>query len=360
MSTKIRNDAAIRGSLSAGNMPGYMRQASHVIGSETFTTPSVYTRQSQQGALGQNGKIYFMPVSAADYRILELTPGVNGPTMVEIPFGAAYDGQSSISAPNGLIYSFPFSYENITSLNPYTHEVRLDVVTGITGSLKYTAAVLHPNGKIYLIPYAATHVGIFDPSNETLDTTSITAPAGSKFSGAALASNGKIYCTPYSVNYVGIIDVVAETMDTTTISVNSGSAKYYGGTLAHNGKIYCAPRNATTVLIIDPSADTAEETSITGLTGNDKYGDSCLAPDGKIYCSSLSTNHVGIIDPENDTIDQTSIPVSTYDYKNYFLILGPDGKIYCAPFYGYSEVIVITPGFSKYPIEPILTSYVNS
>lgn len=359
--TVYRNSVAVKGGLSAQNSPDYFSIKSPRQSTKTATVPSQYSKQAQSGALAQNGKMYFVALHASSgYAITEVTPGKDGPSFREISLPVGFDGQACIAAPNGLIYCFPFSDTFIMSYNPETDEILTNVETGMSGTGKYTSAVLHPNGLIYLIPYNATHVGIFDPSDESLDTTSITAPAGAKFSGAALAENGKIYCTPYSVDYVGIIDVVAEDLDTTTITVNTGSAKYYGGSLAHNGKIYCCPRDATTVLIIDPSNNSKNETSITGLTGADKFGDTVVAPDGKVYCCPISEDHVLIIDPDTDSADPDTLDgVSSTQYKYYFCLLHVDGKIYCPPYFGYSEMLIIEPGVSKYPLEPLLVPHLS-
>ena len=65
--------------------------------------------------------------------------------------------------------------------------------------------MLGPNGKIYLVPYYADHVGELDPSTRTFSAIDISSTISSccKYTGGVLGPNGKIYLVPDVADHVG-------------------------------------------------------------------------------------------------------------------------------------------------------------
>jgi hypothetical protein len=112
---------------------------------------------------------------------------------------------------------------------------------------KYNGGVLGPNGKIYLVPWNADHVGELDPATRTFSAIDISATISSdwKYAGGVLGPNGKIYLVPQNADHVGELDPATRTFSAIDISATiSSDGKYYGGVLGPNGKIYLVPRNA--------------------------------------------------------------------------------------------------------------------
>ena len=370
MSTTIRNKVEVKGGFVSGNYPGYMNFASPVA---EYSETSV-TSLSVSCVLAPNGKIYFIPgTTTSNSRAIVLDP-LTGITE-ELDCGSWY-GYGAVVAPDGIIYCFPGGFSStIMTINPETHEVNTNHLSGVgSGYYDHNGARLHPNGKIYLTPYYATYVGVYDYIANTFSstTTGLTGlpSSHSKWQGATLASNGKMYCGPYSHNSVLIIDPYTPSVDYTTIA---GMTTFGGGTsnsgwrqgcLAPNGKIYFAPRDSSSVLIVDPSTDTADEATIAGLAYRGAlYGQGRLAPDGKIYCPPIAATNVLVIDPETDTIDTTTYTGVGVGTTKYFCsALAPNGKIYAVSFgAGYDKLLELVPGGSPtLPIEPILSPYINN
>jgi hypothetical protein len=108
-----------------------------------------------------------------------------------------------------------------------------------------------------------------------------------------------------------------------------------------------------------PLWDASDNASITGLTGTAKWYGACLAPNGKIYCVPCNSTEVLIIDPATDTAETTSITgLSADTTKWYGACLAPNGKIYCVPC-NSTEVLVVYPGYPIYPINQMLSPYLN-
>ena len=130
------------------------------------------------------------------------------------------------------------------------------------------------------------------------DSTSIgfNFPAGqSNYDASVLTPNGKIYCPPCSITYVLIIDPSNNVIDTTTLTFNTFGIKYSSGNLAPNGKIYCAPEQETRVLIIDPVNNILDTTSVSipGLNGvANKWHSSVTTDSGILY--AMPRDDVGI------------------------------------------------------------------
>ena len=362
--TVYRNSVKVKGELAAPSVPSYMKMASHVAGYSEATAGNRIVCST----LAPNGKLYFMPgLNSGSQKIVVLDPLTGD---IENLGCGSWMGYGAVTAPDGMIYGMPGdSTSSIMKLNPETHEVDVDHLTGVGGSMAYHGARLHPNGNIYFIPSDATNVGVYDYVNNVFSSTTagLTGlPATSnKWMGACIAPNGKMYCGGYGHNSILIIDPETPSVDYTTIAgmstyVNTGWRK---GTLAPNGKIYFAPRDSTSVLIVDPETDTADETTIAGLPSTDKYSQGTLAPNGKIYCFPIYANNALVIDPVTNTVDTTTYTGfrSGY-YKYYNSILAPNGKVYSAG-YGDSfyKFVELNPGgIPILPIEPLLSLYVNN
>lgn len=250
-----------------------------------------------------------------------------------------------VLAPNGKIYGIPASSTSVLILDPTNNTVDTTTLTGLTSdAFKWGGGVLAPNGKIYCCPFNATFVLIIDPVTNTLDTTSITGLTGTlKWDGAVLAPNGKIYCIPADSTIVLVIDPVTNT--TSTISVTAGSLKWCGGVLASNGKIYGIPRNSSSVLVIDPLASPYPGTVsyISGAgAGTEKWFGGVLGTNGKIYGIPFNVTTVLIIDPVAGSIDITTITGLTGTSKWVEGVLAPNGKIYGIP-YDSTTALIIDP-----------------
>jgi hypothetical protein len=307
--------------------------------------------------------------------------------------------QGGVLAPNDLIYFVPGTTDKVLVLDPktetYTYPSGLTGL-GLPSGLKWFGGIVAPNGKIYCIPDQPTtnSVLIIDPNGNTYDNKTITGitnlpngPHGWK--SGVLHPNGKIYCVPYTSKSVLIIDPVGNTVDTTEITglgefnETTNVHKWHSGVLSQNGKIYCIPlSDSPGVLILDPNSPVTGLTNsnpstyfsgftISGrtLTTNDigfttriQIGDNLIVTSSgntnyTYYVKSiLNSNNIDFIYNRGVTllnneiiniqktrkVDITSIPLEWYYYRYSGGALGINGKIYCMP-YGQNNVLVIDP-----------------
>jgi len=223
----------------------------------------------------------------------------------------------NIIHPNGKVYLLPNASTNLGILNPSNMSITT-LAPGIPAGYNtypYSGGVLAQDGKIYLVPSQTTYIVEIDPSNNGF--TSYAGPthttAQSMFvAGGTLAPNGKIYFFPGSITFCGIFDPTLKTYTAFSINppvgtIGAGVSLYNGNALAPNGKIYGIPEEATMVLVIDPSTNTASTFGNYPGTGNwpsltDKYYGGVLAPNGKIYCIPGAATVVACIDPNNNSV----------------------------------------------------------
>jgi len=107
----------------------------------------------------------------------------------------------------------------------------IDISDTISSYGKYRGGVLAPNGKIYLVPGNADHIGELDPSTRTFGTIDISDTISSdyKYWGGVLAPNGKIYLVPNNADHIGELDPSTRTFGTIDISDTISSDWKYDG-----------------------------------------------------------------------------------------------------------------------------------
>ena len=213
-------------------------------------------------------------------------------------------------------YSTDPMFEDSSNANKYSND------QGGYSIASFYAAVLAPNGKIYVLPYTALVVLEVDTILLTITPFGNTLQKGS-FRGGVLAPNGKIYCVPY--NGVAILEIDPVTKTTPTFGSFSGTQQWWGAVLAPNGKIYGIPYDATSILEIDPIARTT--TTFGSFSGTAKWKGGVLGSNGIIYGIPYNSTNILKIDP----ITQTTTTVSSSYNRFEGGVLGPDGKIYCMP-----------------------------
>lgn len=304
-----------------------------------FNSPSV-SGGNFGAVLAPNGKIYTIPYSATN--VIEIDPENQTSKSIGVNLGTnstKYVG--GVLASNGLIYAMPETALKILQINPYNKTVvELTFTPTLTGFYKGT--VLHPNGKIYGMNHSSSSGAFieFDPISETI---SYFGNVGTNlFCGGVVGPNGKIYAIPENNNVLAIIDV--ENKNVTTLAVpdgGSGVEKWRGGVLAPNGKIYCVPTDATYILVIDTLTDAVS--SIPCSISTNKYNGGALAPDGFIYCMPDSANNNPTIlgkimlriNWTNDTWDTVQIPLAVIPDSTSRAMAGaivtPSGKLIGIP-----------------------------
>ena len=321
------------------------------------------------GVLAPNGKIYGIPRHGKS--IIVITPSTASAsasvstTAVSLTSGNLNDNRKwhgGVLGQNGRIYGIPLSSTTILEINPVTNKAsRSAFGVSLSGVNKWTGGVLAPNGKIYGIPSDSTDILVITPgaTTTTASRTAVSLDSGSslvgsnKWSGGVLAPNGKIYGIPEGSTSILVINPVTNKASTTAITVTEGSSlagTWRGGVLAPNGKIYGIPAGANKILEIDPDAGTAATNTISltegsSLEGSEKWLGGVLAPNGKIYGFPFFSSKILEIDPVARTAT-TFGSVSTATYKWSAGVLAPNGKIYGTPF-TISSIFEFTPSVTN-------------
>ena len=83
-----------------------------------------------------------------------------------------------------------------------------ELPAGSWHSHKWSGIALAPNGKLYSSPFTASKVLRIDPATDTTELIGdVLEPSGNmRWSGIALASDGKLYCSPHNASRVLRID----------------------------------------------------------------------------------------------------------------------------------------------------------
>jgi len=287
------------------------------------------------------------------------------------PLPPSQDTQILTNVNNVNSFSYPGYNFKGSNMFPYFTSGSVDVSAIFVGSLNqkfYAGGVLAPNGRIYCIPCNATNVGIINPYNDTIDTTTITGldATGNKYLGGVLAPNNKIYCIPDNATNVAIIDTTTNTIDTTTISMStypdlSGQNKMWGGVLASDGKIYCAPRSVSYVGIIDPSNNTfSSSVTFTKPVPAQLYqwAGGALGSNGNVYFCPFGADKVLRIRPTDNSLNLFGTLGSDFGGGRYYgSCTGPDGNIYCMPFHQNN---VLRIGVSNEDVSSVFTFNYNA
>ena len=73
------------------------------------------------------------------------------------------------------------------------------------GGFAFAGGVLTPSGKVVLVPYDSTVVGIYDPVADTYANGPSHGGGGFAFYGGVLTPSGKVVLVPFNSSTVGIL-----------------------------------------------------------------------------------------------------------------------------------------------------------
>lgn len=278
-----------------------------------FNESAIFTGSSllYKGVIdGKNGKLYFVPNLSTSAKVVDTTLHTSG----SISFaGTTGDNKynNGILASNGKIYLAPFDSPNVGVID--TSDDSLDITTyvGLTDENKYTGVVEADNGLLYFAPFVSENVLILNPTledikigneiieAETMRDDIITGITGStKYSSICKGIDGKLYCSPFNADNILVINPDDNTIDTTTYTITGNVSNYYSDIVSgKNGKIYVIPNYNEEIIIIDPMQKTMDITTINNLADNVyKYGGGVALNDGRIILSPYSDTNITIIE----------------------------------------------------------------
>ena len=119
-------------------------------------------------------------------------------------------------------------------------------------SHKWSGIALAPNGKLYSSPFTASKVLRIDPATDTTELIGdVLEPSGNiRWSGIALASDGKLYCSPNNASRVLRIDPATDATELISTSLEDRGGMWSGIAAGADGTLYCSPMGAARVLRI--------------------------------------------------------------------------------------------------------------
>lgn len=168
------------------------------------------------GNLATSGTIYYN--EDLTNRSIHLLPSAANATAI----------QSWISATCNAA-SKPSSSYWCTSQTP----IYGNVVMGSQGGAAYSGGVYLPDGRVVLVPYGSSNIGIYNPQTLQLTSISGTGIAPENFKGGVLLPNGNVVFCPQNSN-VGLFNPVTYKFSN-SVALPTGA---YNGVLTSNSVIF--------------------------------------------------------------------------------------------------------------------------
>lgn len=172
----------------------------------------------------------------------------------------------------------------------------------------------------YLAPYLYTiglsggsgpYLSRWDTRDDTFKYYPLTGSSATLNWVRIVAAEDKVYLIPYQADNIAVFDTVTETITYTKMGVamgNGGTKWGEGHYDALNKKIYCVPADAAGWLVINVETQTASiETFGQSMAGSNKYLNSVLTPDRKLYTIPFSGTAIQILDLATETLTQSTM-----------------------------------------------------
>ena len=246
---------------------------------ETFSTITLtgYTAGATPSHLGAvispyNGNVYIPPFGSAQ-TIIEYDPSTG--VSQAISNGNLHTGGYYSSCPlaDGRVIFKPRSsaatYHQIW--DPANNTVTNTTISAGGSGFLHPPMVQHPkDGMVYMPPYRTAAYKKWDPTTDTYSTITLAAgssslPASDAYQDAVIGADSKIYATPWNAGDIGIFDIDTafwERYDPD--SAISTTERVGKGRLADDGRIYMFPYNEDDIVVIP----TATSDSDYGFSGN--------------------------------------------------------------------------------------------
>ncbi|CAK9052155.1 Uncharacterized protein SCF082_LOCUS28561 [Durusdinium trenchii] len=210
--------------------------------------------------------------------------------------GYKYSGiLASQSGFSCSLYLVPFNADHVGVFDLASQTLRT-VDISVSGEFKYSAGVIY-NEVAYFAPYGANHVGIFDLKSEHFGKLAVPSSAECKYS-AILSKDSTAYLVPSSSAHVGVLDMARRSFKTISIPDTGIRWKYRGGVL-HNGKCYFAPYNADDIGVLDIASEAFHAVDISSTISIDTKFTDAFVRDEVIYFVPFNADGVGALHLES-------------------------------------------------------------
>lgn len=203
--------------------------------------------------LGIDNKVYFVPNNSDG--IMEFDPMED--RAVKYQNKAIFDIDSSHCAAvtnplDNMIYFMPKKNNKIVQFDPIDKTMRVVALVNDYGTMKFSTAVLAPNGKIYCIPsYGYMAIAVFDPNTYTVEYIPFETSSFAEYKQVVVAPNNKLYMIPAGA---GSSEVIEFNMNTNAyMPIYRAEVlldRWCGGILNSDGFIICLPYTSVNLLKI--------------------------------------------------------------------------------------------------------------
>lgn len=200
---------------------------------------------------------------------------------------------------NNRIYFVPYSSKSILEINPENNSINFIGNSSIfINDQNYCDIVFNPiDEKLYLIPCYGNKILQFNPITKQLkEVVTLRDNNIIKFSSAVLAPNGLIYCIPsYGYDYLTVFD--PNIYDVNYYDFETDAYDIFYPVVSPDNKIYCIPSGATNEYIIRYNIETNEKENFYTITSTqDKWVGGVLSEAGLITSLPSTTNKILRID----------------------------------------------------------------
>lgn len=211
-------------------------------------------------ALSSKKRIYCIPHTAMQMLVIDNLEAETPTSRLIGSYPGSNKWTSAVIDSKGDIYCIPFISKNILKIIP-GDTIDEDVYETIplpaelqNIDYKWRSGTIAPNGNLYLIPYGANMILVYNPTLKTFNTIPVTAAESYKykFVGCTLGTNGMIYGMPY--DFTQIIEINPNTNELRYISTsyNANSSISFGSIMDDDGNIYTVPNGISDVIKISP------------------------------------------------------------------------------------------------------------
>jgi len=240
-----------------------------------------------------DGFLYGIPFNAR--RVVKFNPLDKSLTEIGPDLGGGgYKWTCGVRANNCSIYCAPCSAEHILKINVELPETSRDL---------WASGALAADNSIYNMPSNARRIMKLNPDNDSLSSVGDYLGGGwAKYFGTVVGNDDCVYGIPYLATH--IIKYDPTNPDTTSTVGEEAEEKFYcgKGVLAGDGDIYSVNRFGQ-VLQIDTTSNNYTWIGGDGIySGNEgnRWGDPIIGVDKCIYWPPCNFNRVLKFDPDNN------------------------------------------------------------
>ena len=215
----------------------------------------------------------------------------------EKKLGLSYKGEhhyGGVLTPDGVVYQPPRNTDHVLVINLNTFETSHIPIPEADEKARYSASVLHPSGRIYLIPEYGYKVAILNPKTKQIELI------GEKFDhlvfGCVVGYDQNIY--GYSKEGDGILKIDTITNKIEWICREIGNPDCYGSIVGVNGKIYGVPAASQKIYEFDIENQRAVAIFWLEEKGIAKCAGACMDENGTIYMLPCFGEHTYILEAD--------------------------------------------------------------